>query len=68
MNEKSKGRPKGKNKDDRLHIMISSSTKQEFQQIVKNDGSNISVKICELISEYIKKSKMEKKKIEKRGN
>ncbi len=55
------GRPKGKNKDTRLNIMISSDLKNEFQQIVLENGSNISVKICELIVNYIKEQKEAKK-------
>lgn len=48
------GRPKGKRKDERLNILISSNMKNEFKEIVEQNGSNISVKTCELISEYIK--------------
>jgi len=55
------GRPKGKNKDTRLNIMISSDLKNEFQKIVSQKGSNVSVKICELIVNYIKKQKEENK-------
>ena len=55
------GRPKGKNKDTRLNIMISSKLKNEFQDIVTKNGSNISVKICELIVNYIKEQKGEQK-------
>ena len=54
------GRPKGKNKDTRLNIMISSDLKNEFQKIVSQNGSNISVKTCELIINYIKEQKGEK--------
>ena len=32
------GRPKGKNKDTRLNIMISSELKNEFQSIVQKNG------------------------------
>lgn len=53
------GRPKGKNKDARLNIMISSELKNEFQELVSKNGSNISVKICELIVDYIKEQKEE---------
>lgn len=59
-NNKKAGRPKGKNKDTRLNIMISSDLKNEFQKIVTENGSNISVKVCELIVDYIKKQKEEK--------
>lgn len=58
MNKKnSPGRPKGKNKDNRLNIMIPTSIKNEFQTITKKNGSNISVKTCELIVDYINKNK-----------
>ncbi len=55
------GRPRGKNKDTRLNIMISSDLKKEFQEIVNKNGSNISVKTCELIIDYINKQKEETK-------
>lgn len=56
------GRPKGKNKDTRLNIMISSELKNEFQKLVQQKGSNISVKTCELIVNYIQSQKEETKK------
>lgn len=56
-NNKKIGRPKGKNKDTRLNIMISSDLKNEFQKIVTKNGSNISVKTCELIVNYINEQK-----------
>lgn len=55
------GRPKGKNKDNRLNIMIPTSVKNEFQTITRKNGSNISVKTCELIVDYINKNKEYKK-------
>lgn len=55
------GRPKGKNKDTRLNIMISSELKNEFKNIVSQNGSNVSVKICELIVNYIKEQKEDSK-------
>ena len=58
MNKKnSPGSPKGKSKDNRLNIMIPTSIKNEFQTITKKNGSNISVKTCELIVDYINKNK-----------
>ncbi len=54
MSNKKRGRPKGIKKDERLHVMISSDLKEKFQNIVQKEGSNVSVKTCELISEYIK--------------
>ena len=51
------GRPKGKNKDNRLNIIIPTSVKNEFQAITKKNGSNISVKTRELIVDYINKNK-----------
>lgn len=53
MNNKKRGRPKGKKKDERLHVMISSDLKEKFQRKAEQEGSNISVKTCELISKYI---------------
>lgn len=55
------GRPKGKRKDTRLNIMISSELKKEFQEIANKNGSNVSVKTCELIVNYIKEQKGEKR-------
>lgn len=53
MDNKKRGRPKGIKKNERLHVMISSDLKEKFQKKVEQEGSNISVKICELISKYI---------------
>lgn len=57
MNKNSPGRPKGKTKDNRLNVMIPTNIKNEFQTIAKKNGSNISVKTCELIVDYINKNK-----------
>ena len=54
MSVKKRGRPKGIKKGERLHIMISSDLKNRFQSAVDIDGTNISVKTCELITEYVK--------------
>lgn len=54
MEEKKRGRPKGIKKDERLYVMISSNLKHRFQKAVEDDGTNISVKTCELIMEYVK--------------
>ena len=51
------GRPKGIQKEASLHIMISKEMKNEYQKCVNLIGSNISVKTCELISDFINKSK-----------
>ena len=51
------GRPKGKTKDNRLNIMIPTDIKNKFKIITKKNGSNISVKTCELIVDYINKNK-----------
>ena len=56
-----RGRPKGIKKDDRLYVMISSDLKSRFQNAVDMDESNISVKTCELILEYVRKSERSKK-------
>lgn len=57
MGEKKRGRPKGIKKDERLHVMIPRKLKEEYQKKLEKEGSNISVKTCELISEYIEKQK-----------
>ncbi|MDD2377187.1 MAG: antitoxin [Clostridia bacterium] len=57
INKKIRGRPQGKNKDQRLNIMINSKMKDEFKRVAEANGSNVSVKICELISDYLKKNK-----------
>ena len=54
MNVKKRGRPKGVKKNERLHVMISGELKKRFQSAVDIDGTNISVKTCELITEYVK--------------
>lgn len=55
MEERKKGRPKGIKKNERLHVMISSDLKERYQNAVDIDSTNISVKTCELIMEYVKK-------------
>ena len=54
---KKSGRPKGKIKDERLNVLIPSLLKKEYREIVEQNGSNISVKTCEFISEYLKKQR-----------
>lgn len=48
------GRPKGQNKTSRLEIMINPETKKKFVEITKQMGSNPSVKINEMIIQFIK--------------
>lgn len=55
MEVRKRGRPKGIKKDERLHVMISSDLKERYQNAVDIDSTNISVKTCELIMEYVKK-------------
>lgn len=57
MNKNSPGRPKEKTKDNRLNVIIPTNIKNEFQTIAKKNDSNISVKTCELIVDYINKNK-----------
>lgn len=54
------GRPKGKNKSARLNIMIEDKIKKEYKNIVQKNGTNISVKTCELIIKYINENKEDK--------
>ena len=55
MEVRKRGRPKGIKKNERLHVMISSDLKERYQNAVDTDSTNISVKTCELIMEYVKK-------------
>ncbi len=55
MEVRKRGRPKGIKKNERLHVMISSDLKERYQNAVDIDSTNISVKTCELIMEYVKK-------------
>lgn len=55
MNKNSPGRPKEKTKNN--NVMIPTNIKNEFQTIAKKNDSNISVKTCELIVDYINKNK-----------
>lgn len=57
---KKMGRPKGKNKSARLNIMIEDKIKKEYKNIVQKNGTNISVKTCELIIKYINENKEDK--------
>lgn len=54
---KKAGRPKGKNKNARLNIMIEEKIKSEYKNIAQKNGTNISVKTCELIVKYINENK-----------
>ena len=54
---KNAGRPKGKNKNARLNIMIEEKIKSEYKNIAQKNGTNISVKTCELIVKYINENK-----------
>ena len=54
---KKAGRPKGKNKNARLNIMIEDKIKNEYKDIAQKNGTNISVKTCELIVKYINENK-----------
>ena len=58
---KPRGRPKGIKKDDRLFISISSDLKKRFQRAVDIDGLPMSIKVCDLIKDYIKKVERENK-------
>ena len=55
MGNKKRGRPKGIKKSERLHVMISNDLKDRYQKAVDCECTNISVKKCELILEYLKK-------------
>lgn len=50
------GRPKGKNKTSRLEVMVSPEIKDKFVSLTRDNGSNPSVKINEMIISYIKES------------
>ena len=56
MEKKNRGRPKGRKKDERLYIMIPNKTKEKYQKLLEDQGTNVSVKTLELIIEYIKKN------------
>ncbi|WP_298840078.1 antitoxin [Clostridium sp.] len=49
------GRPAGEVKTAKIEVKLEPKMKSEFQRLVKEKGSNSSVTICELISEYIKR-------------
>ena len=53
------GRPKGQKKTSRLEVMMSPDVKNKFINITKNNGSNPSVKINEMVIKYIKESEEE---------
>ena len=55
MQNKKRGRPKGIKKDKRLYVMISSDLKERYQKAVDSEYTNISVKTCDLVLEYVKK-------------
>lgn len=53
MERKRGGRPKGRYKTSRLEVMLSPEMKEEFKIITEANGTNPSVKVCELIAQYI---------------
>ena len=53
MKENKSGGPKGKTKTSRLDIMINSDIKKKFYDLVYKMGSNPSVKINEMIVEFL---------------
>ena len=48
------GRPTGQVKTAKIEVKLEPKMKIEFQQIVKQKGSNASVTVCELIAGYIR--------------
>lgn len=62
MENKKRGRPKGIKKSERLHVIISNDLKKRYQKVVDFECTNISVKTCELILEYVKKIEKSNKK------
>ncbi len=62
MRESSKhcgGRPAGRIKTAKIEISIEPEIKEEFMQIMRNEGKKASIEICDWIREYIKNSKLE---------
>lgn len=51
------GRPRGKTKTSRLEIMINPEMKEEFKYFTELNGTNPSVKVCEMIARYITENK-----------
>jgi len=50
----SAGRPKGQIKTEKIEVKMRPELKSAFQEAVYEEGSNSSVKICELITNYLK--------------
>jgi hypothetical protein len=50
----SAGRPKGLVKTEKIEVKIQPELKFAFKKAVYEEGSNSSVKICELITSYLK--------------
>lgn len=51
------GRPAGEVKTAKIEVKIEPKMKAEFQRIVKQKGSNVSVTVCEFIAEYIRRER-----------
>jgi len=48
------GRPPGIVKSEKIEVKIQPKLKKLFQYAVKQEGSNASVAVCELISKYLR--------------
>ncbi|SDB02199.1 MULTISPECIES: antitoxin [Clostridia] len=57
MNEKNSGRPSGRVKTAKIEISIEPEIKDEFMEILRQEGKKASIEIGVWIREYIKSRK-----------
>ena len=51
------GRPRGRKKVSKIEVSIEPEIKEEFMELLKQEGKTASGQICTWIREYIKSSK-----------
>ncbi len=49
------GRPSGPIKTSKIEVPIEPKLKETFMELARKNGSNASVEICRMISDYVKK-------------
>lgn len=49
------GRPSGAYKTEKIEIKIQPELKAAFQKHIREKGSNVSSKVCEMIKDYLEK-------------
>ncbi len=61
-NKSNVGRPAGRKKTSKIEVSLEPKVKEEFMQLIHDNGGNASVMIGQWINEYIKGNREEDKK------